>query len=589
MPIGIQRINAKKSHPNERIIFIKPLPGPNEKIARDFLERIAAQCLPIMKDNSLSVMSLEEYEPNREFVGRNFNAGEVIQLVLKTRAGRWLPFEYVQMVMMHELAHCKQMNHSRAFWAVRNAYADSMRALWSYVQMVMMHELAHCKQMNHSRAFWAVRNAYADSMRALWSRGYTGDGLWGRGTLLASGAWAGDTAPLGEGLPEHLCGGTFRSRGRRKRKAKPPRLSYREQKERRILKKFGANGVALGADEAVKTELEKGRKTAAKPRVAGSARGRELRAAAALARFGQQKVEHEEEDDDDDEERLAKSENVSEDESDYEDDVADIKREDAIDLNGQRLLDKDGRGMIKVCEDENPDDQDAQQELQELRSVKKWTQTSLDLRGQVAGREPPPQQRSRDESSQRSQPSEEPKVKRQPPAKAPTTRIKREEAEDDAPVSTVGKATSPKIKAEEVTKESFPGSTIDNGIQGDTTTSVTACGVCSFANPELSITCSPVFESWRLWRVRGVRAEQALERDVESVECLMFGLNDDESSVRRVHSRLGGRERSSSRDATMRRHHWAVPTFNTGPAESTRHFHDSSHKTEHPSVGSGAA
>ncbi|KAG7119374.1 DNA-dependent metalloprotease WSS1 like protein [Verticillium longisporum] len=349
MPIGIQRINAKKSHPNERIIFIKPLPGPNEKIARDFLERIAAQCLPIMKDNSLSVMSLEEYEPNREFVGRNFNAGEVIQLVLKTRAGRWLPFEYVQMVMMHELAHCKQMNHSRAFWAVRNAYADSMRTLWS--------------------------------------RGYTGDGLWGRGTLLASGAWAGGTAPLGEGLPEHLCGGTFRSRGRRKRKAKPPRLSYREQKERRILKKFGANGVALGADEeprlsyreqkerrilkkfgangvalgadeAVKSRLEKGRKTAAKPR---------------------QKVEQQEEEDDDDE-CLAKSENVSEDESDYEDGVADIKREDAIDLNGQRLLDKDGRGMIKVCEDENPDDQDAQQELQELR----WRGWSHRLGNRVA-------------------------------------------------------------------------------------------------------------------------------------------------------------------------------------------------------------
>lgn len=47
-------------------------------------------------------MSLEEYEPNREFVGRNFNAGEVIQLVLKSLSGRWLPFEYVQMVMMHE-------------------------------------------------------------------------------------------------------------------------------------------------------------------------------------------------------------------------------------------------------------------------------------------------------------------------------------------------------------------------------------------------------------------------------------------------------------------------------------------------------
>jgi len=56
-----------------------------------------------MKKNYINVRSLEEYEPNREFVGRNFNAGEVIQLVLKcTRTGKWLPFNYVQMVMMHE-------------------------------------------------------------------------------------------------------------------------------------------------------------------------------------------------------------------------------------------------------------------------------------------------------------------------------------------------------------------------------------------------------------------------------------------------------------------------------------------------------
>ena len=56
-----------------------------------------------MRDHHLSVMSLEEHEPNPEFAGRNFNAGEVIQLVLKTRnSNRWLPFSYVQMVMMHE-------------------------------------------------------------------------------------------------------------------------------------------------------------------------------------------------------------------------------------------------------------------------------------------------------------------------------------------------------------------------------------------------------------------------------------------------------------------------------------------------------
>jgi DNA-dependent metalloprotease WSS1 len=44
MPLGIQRLNARKSQPNERIVFIKPLKGPDEAIAQDFLERIAAQC-----------------------------------------------------------------------------------------------------------------------------------------------------------------------------------------------------------------------------------------------------------------------------------------------------------------------------------------------------------------------------------------------------------------------------------------------------------------------------------------------------------------------------------------------------------------
>ncbi|KAK1076032.1 hypothetical protein LTR33_009307, partial [Friedmanniomyces endolithicus] len=71
-------------------------------------------------------MTLEEYPPNPEFLGRNFNAGESIQLVLKDKGGRWLSFKFVQMVMMHELAHCKQMNHSRFFWNVRNDYAKQM-------------------------------------------------------------------------------------------------------------------------------------------------------------------------------------------------------------------------------------------------------------------------------------------------------------------------------------------------------------------------------------------------------------------------------------------------------------------------------
>lgn len=44
MPVGIQRLNAKKSQPNDRIVFIKPLKGKDEAVAQDFLERIAAQC-----------------------------------------------------------------------------------------------------------------------------------------------------------------------------------------------------------------------------------------------------------------------------------------------------------------------------------------------------------------------------------------------------------------------------------------------------------------------------------------------------------------------------------------------------------------
>jgi len=69
MPLGWERINNKKSTPNKNIVFIKPRAGPDEAISKDYLERIAAQCLPIMNRNYLAVASLEEYEPNLEFWG----------------------------------------------------------------------------------------------------------------------------------------------------------------------------------------------------------------------------------------------------------------------------------------------------------------------------------------------------------------------------------------------------------------------------------------------------------------------------------------------------------------------------------------
>ncbi|OAA39273.1 WLM domain containing protein [Beauveria brongniartii RCEF 3172] len=282
--------------------------------------------VPIMKEHHLSVVTLEEYEPNREFVGRNFNAGEVIQLVLKSvhAPHRWLPFRYVQMVMMHELAHCTHMHHARAFWVVRDAYAAAMTALWE--------------------------------------KGYTGEGIWGRGATLDTGAWERDVVGEEEPLPAHLCGGTYRSRGRGGRKRKPKR-SWKEQKERRIAKKFGVNGMALGADEAEKVKLEGGKKVVGRPRVAGSARGRELRAAAALARFDKQKVEDVKSQGEDEEGEETESG------SEYEVYLEEEEKDDAVDLDGKKMKDGDGGAMVKVCEDEDGNDPSARNERDELRSV----------------------------------------------------------------------------------------------------------------------------------------------------------------------------------------------------------------------------
>ncbi|KAF1988194.1 WLM-domain-containing protein [Aulographum hederae CBS 113979] len=323
MPLGFERLNERKKRPNPHINFIKPLAGPSSAHALDFLERIAAISLPIMRTHHINVMTLEEFPANREFVGRNFNAGEVIQLVLKApgAGGRWLPFRHVQMVMMHELAHCKEMNHGKGFWRVRDGYAGELRGLWG--------------------------------------RGFTGEGFWARGKTVRSGEYETERMPEAVEQAEHVCGGTFRSRrGKRKRGAggkEREKVSYAERQQRRILRKFGTGGTALGEDEETKVKLEGGKKPKGKPRVAGSARGRELRAAAALARFDQAKeapVKKEEQD------------SGSETESDYEG----IFGSEARDIDGKELKDSKGHGMVKVCEDEDAQGDDARREMDELYS-----------------------------------------------------------------------------------------------------------------------------------------------------------------------------------------------------------------------------
>src|SRR5262249_13755908 len=155
----------------------------------------------------------------------------------------------------------------------------------------MMHELAHNLQMNHGKYFWAERNKFANEIKDLWAKGYTGDGLWGNGRTLADleAVRGNNILPSAELATLPVCGGTFRSRPRKRKRGGAGRqeLTWKEKRDRRIEKKFGKNGQALGEDEGARMLLEIGKNgtVGGKPRVANSKRGRELRAAAALARF----------------------------------------------------------------------------------------------------------------------------------------------------------------------------------------------------------------------------------------------------------------------------------------------------------------
>ncbi|KAF2869057.1 WLM domain-containing protein [Massariosphaeria phaeospora] len=335
MPLGFERVNERSQRPNTLINFIRTLPGSTSPVAEAILNRVAAICYPFMKSNMILVQALEEFPYNTEFVGRNFNGGEVIQLVLKDRNGRWLPQRMVEMVMVHELAHCKQMNHSAAFWKVRDQYAVDLRGLWV--------------------------------------KGYTGEGLWGRGRNLENGQVLEGNVPVGD-VPEHLCGGTYGSRRKRRhgKKAKET-ISYAEKKQRRILKKFGTGGQALGADDITKVKLEGGVTKKSKPRVAGSARGRDLRAAAALARFEPPKTRDDSVETED-----------NETESETEDECSNDGEEAAVDIDGKKLLDKKGHALVKICEDEDDKDGNAQREMDEINGVtlKSWPHKSASRESQ---------------------------------------------------------------------------------------------------------------------------------------------------------------------------------------------------------------
>lgn len=112
------------------------------------------------------------------------------------------------------------------------------------------------------------------------------------------------------------------------------------------------------------------KKIPGKPRVAKSIRGRDLRAAAALSRFEtkkeEQQIEH----------KVIITDDEDESDSDNLFDVT-LKDEDALDINGHKMLDRKGQGMVKVCEDENQDNIDSKEELMELLKFSNANNSSI--------------------------------------------------------------------------------------------------------------------------------------------------------------------------------------------------------------------
>lgn len=394
-------------------------------------------------------MSLEEYPPNPEFLGRNFNAGEVIQLVLKDRQGRWLGFKFVQMVMMHELAHCKQMNHSKFFWQVRNGFAGEMEGLWA--------------------------------------KKYSGEGMWGRGQDLVSGAFVRERELEQGDVPEHLCGGTYRRRGRKRKRGgqtqggnagdEAPKLTYAERQQRRIAKKFGAHGegAALGDDELVRGAYESasGKRHAGKPRVANSKRGRELRAQAALARFGAAKSEPVKDEPDVKQEPEIKQEpEDSETDSDWDD----------AELGGDQSGNE--TDMIKVCGDEGEEEDGTHNEMDELRKMSQKA-TSGSRRDDLDA--------SRDRALAPPKPTRA--TGRTAPAQVHVDSETESEAEDDTSGATARDPTatlpsnSPK-PVDNSAQPTSPPAVPQQAVEPEpSTTEPGLCAICSLANDPSSPTC----------------------------------------------------------------------------------------------------
>lgn len=171
------RLNDGDTARNEFINFVSALDGHADKDdALRRLHQLAAIYKPIMKRHGLRINHLQEYEPNPEFAGRNWNAGENIEMVLRDHSGLFLPFGLICSVFAHELAHNFQMNHSAKHTKLT-------------------------RELNQERL-------------ELQRNGYYGDGFWSAGKRLDDASWvAGESSVTNAQLPSNLCGGAWKRRG----------------------------------------------------------------------------------------------------------------------------------------------------------------------------------------------------------------------------------------------------------------------------------------------------------------------------------------------------------------------------------------
>ncbi|KAF9247276.1 WLM domain-containing protein [Melanogaster broomeanus] len=253
-------INEREPNPNPYVNFTTVLPMADatvEDAAHQLLRSLAAQVKPVMKAHGFVVNSLEEYEYNRVFAGRNWNNGETVELVLRSSSGSLLPTHWLMSTLCHELAHIKHMDHGPAF-----------QALWRQLRQ---------------------------DVRALQNRGYYGDGYWSSGTRLVDSAKiAGQGIEMGD-APEYMCGGahsrarppSYQRRTRRTQQAGPSNLTGAQTSKKRKAgarvnsTAFKSTGKALNEDV---DEEKKAHGTGFRKK-ARSNRAREERALAAERRI----------------------------------------------------------------------------------------------------------------------------------------------------------------------------------------------------------------------------------------------------------------------------------------------------------------